>query len=191
MTTTKERIEASPFLGRAMTEDELLALPKDGYRYELVDGRIEGAPTKWVHEDVGANLMALLLAAGVRDYGRIIGSGLGCRMRNGNIRPPDLGFVTRARVPQGAEREEFFDGAPDLAVEILSPSERPGTVHRKLGEYFDAGAQQVWLIRPEERTVAVYGVSPDPLVLGVTDLLTGGELLPGFACRVAELFETE
>lgn len=191
MAMTEDRLEQSPFIGRLMTEDELVDLPKDGYKYELVDGRVEGVPTRWIHEDVGANLTALLLGAGVRAYGRLVGSGLGCRMANGNIRSPDAGFVVRDRVPRGADRDDFLDGAPDLAVEVLSPSERIGAILRKVGEYFDSGAQQAWLIRPEEQTVTVYGVSPDPMVLGRDDTLTGGDLLPDFRCRVADLFETE
>lgn len=106
MTVTEERSAPGGFIGQKMTEAELMDLPRDGYKYELVDGRVEGVPTKWIHEDVGANLMALLLEAGVRKHGRLVGSRLGCRMVNGNIRSPDVGFVVRDRVPQGAEREQ-------------------------------------------------------------------------------------
>jgi Uma2 family endonuclease len=174
-----------------MTEDELMALPDDGRKYEIVDGRAVEVPTGWRHEKILMHLLKALLFAGMDELGEIMESGIGYRMPNGDIRSPDISFVVRDRVPRGPETERFFSGAPDLAVEVLSPSERTGAVLRKVGEYFEAGAQQVWLVRPEERTVTVYGASPDPRVLTEGDTLTGGDLLPDFHCRVADLFETE
>jgi len=113
MAITQARPGHSPFIGQAMSEDELADLPRDGYKHELVDGRVEGVPTEWVREDVAARLM-LLLAPATRGVGRLVGSGLGCRMANGNIRSPDVCFVIHDRVPRGAERDEFFEGTPDL-----------------------------------------------------------------------------
>lgn len=171
-----------------MSEEEFLALPKDLGHIELVDGEVVTVPTTLRHEDIGMNLMELMFAAGVRRHGRLFGSSAGFRMTNGNIRSPDLSFVRSARLPDGRAPEAIGDGAPDLAVEILSPSERPGAVYGKLGEYFDAGAEQVWLIRPEAGTLTVYGTSVEPVVLTGDDTLDGGDLLPGFQCRVADIF---
>jgi Uma2 family endonuclease len=172
------------------TEDEFLALAKDMGHIELVDGEVVTVPTTLRHEDIGMNL-TLLLAPVARKHGRLFGSSAGYRMTNGNIRSPDLSFMRSERLPDGQAPETIGDGAPDRAVEILSPSERPGAVYRKLGEYFDAGACQVWLIRPEARTVSIFGTSVDPLVLAEGDTLDGGDLLPGFACPVADIFAAE
>lgn len=173
-----------------VTEQEFLALPKDLGHVELVDGEVIDVATTLRHEDVGMSL-ALLMGFEARKHGRLFGSSAGYRMANGNIRVPDLSFVRSERLPDGQAPNEIGDGAPDLAVEILSPSERPGAIYRKLGEYFDSGAQQVWLIRPETQTVQVHGTQPDPLILGASDELTAGDLIPGFRCRVADLFSTE
>jgi Uma2 family endonuclease len=188
MAADRERFEQSPFIGRAMTERELMALPKDGFKYELVDGRVSGVP---LYMDHAAHIMRVFwLLAGVdRAHGRAIGSNLGCRMRNGNIRTPDGGFLLRAREPVGRAADDFLDGAPDLAVEVLSAAENPLDVTRKIREYQESGARQAWLISPDERRVTVYGVSPDPRVLGESDTLDGGDLLPGIRCRVEGLFE--
>ncbi len=173
-----------------ITEEEFLALSKDLGHIELVDGEVVHVSMTLRHEDVGTNLMELLLLAGARKHGRLFGSSAGFRMANGNIRVPDLSFIRSERLPDGKAPSEIGDGAPDLAVEILSPSERAGAIYRKLGEYFDAGAQQVWLIRPETQTVTVFGTDPDPAILGFDDDLTAGDLIPGFRCRVADLFAT-
>lgn len=172
-----------------ITEEEFLALPKDLGHIELVDGEVVHVSTTLRHEDIGATLM-LLMGIQARKHGRVFGSSAGFRKANGNIRVPDLSFMRAERLPEGKAPDEFGDGASDLAVEILSPSERPGAIYRKLGEYFDAGAKQVWLVRPETQTVTVYGTEPDPTILGADDELTAGDLIPGFRCRVADLFAT-
>ena len=77
--------------------------------------------------------------------------------------------------------------APDLAVEVLSPSERPGARREKMQDYFAAGTRLVWEIDPAQRTITVYRSAHDGTTLAATDELSGAEVLPGFACRVGEL----
>jgi len=108
-------------------------------------------------------------------------------MAGGNIRSPDLAMMERARLPEGRIPDDFIDGAPDLAVEIISPSERSAEIYTKLGEYFESGAQEVWLIFPERKEVHRYTPSLQVQVLGEGDTLTT-PLLPDFQLPLNELF---
>jgi len=100
------------------------------------------------------------------------------------VRAPDVAFVRRGR----AIGDGFIEGAPDLAVEVLSPSDRPGYMREKVAEWLEAGACAVWVVDPIEQTAHVHTPDCEPIALGVADTLTGGELLPGFELRLAALF---
>jgi Uma2 family endonuclease len=102
------------------------------------------------------------------------------------VRAPDIAFVRAARGP-GPERG-YFPGAPDLAVEVLSPDDRPGYVREKVAEWLEAGARTVWVVDPRTRTVAVHAPAEDPRVRGESDTLDGGDVLPGFTLAVRDLF---
>ncbi|MFN6566635.1 Uma2 family endonuclease [Dendronalium sp. ChiSLP03b] len=110
-------------------------------------------------------------------------------MKSGNKRSPDLSFVARERL-QGLKRlpKGFFVGAPDLAVEVISPSNTFAEIHSKLVEYFDSGAKLVWVINPDEQSVLVYRQPQPDKLLKLTDSLDGEEVIPGFTLLVAELF---
>ena len=83
----------------------------------------------------------------------------------------------------------FFPGAPDLAVEVVSPTDAAAEVQRKVREYFDAGAQQAWVVYPDLREVMVFRSVRESVTLAAADTLDGGALIPGFVCPVAQLFE--
>jgi len=178
MTATKSRL----------TEEELMSLPDDGLKHEYVDGEVTDVPTGGVHEDIGA-ILTILLGPHALRVGRIYGSGLGCWMRSGNVRSPDVSVVRSERLPGGRSGKGFFQGAPDLCVEIISPSENRRDMERKVREYFESGAQQVWHVLPKTREVIVFGAAGTQTRLGPEDTLTGGDVVPGFECRVADLFE--
>ncbi|HEY3265789.1 MAG TPA: Uma2 family endonuclease [Armatimonadota bacterium] len=174
----------------AVTDEDLMALTDDGCKHELVDGEITTMPTSGEHEDIGMVLAALLRPHALA-IGRMYGSSVGCRMQGGNVRSPDVSVMRRERLPNGRSPRSFLEGAPDLCVEIISPSEDRRDILRKLNEYFDSGAEQVWLVYPETRTVAVYSLAADWTSLGPEDELTGGALMPGFRCKVAEIFQID
>jgi Uncharacterized protein conserved in cyanobacteria len=110
-------------------------------------------------------------------------------MAQGNIRSPDVSVMRTDRLPDGKAPEGFVDGAPDLAVEVVSPSERLSDLLAKMAEYFESGAQEVWLLLPDRRQVYRYRTPLEVQTLEADDTLTGGELLPEFRVRVGELFE--
>lgn len=103
------------------------------------------------------------------------------------VRAPDVGFVRADRVPSGPT-PGFFQGAPDLAVEVLSPGDRAGEVLDKVQQWLDAGCQVVWLIDPQRRTAAIYRAREHTVLHNKDDELPGGDLLPGFRLRLADIF---
>jgi Uma2 family endonuclease len=170
-----------------LTDEQLMNLPEDGFKHEYVDGEVTSTAVTGLHEDLGAILMYLLTPHALK-VGRIYGSSVGCRMRDGNIRVPDVSVMRSERLPGGRSPNTFLEGAPDLCVEIISPSENRTDMFRKISEHFDSGAQQVWHIFPDTRKVVVYSLTEDVRVYEEDDELTGGETVPEFRCRVAELF---
>ena len=173
---------------RPATEEDLLNTPNDG-KYELVDGRIVFmSPAGKPHGDVCVNLI-LVLGAFVKDrqFGKVYESSTGFRLPGGNVRVPDVSFEAKGR--PGADTGGFGDGAPDLAVEVLSPSDRPRQVMDKVGEYLEAGVRLVWVIDPERRSAVVYRSLGEVRKLGADEFLAGEDVVPGFRCRLTDLFD--
>jgi len=177
---------------KVWTDEAFMALPKDGHRYELVDGElVDMGNSGMEHGEIGAYL-AGLLAIYVRQHklGTVCDSSTAFTLKSGNKRSPDVSFVAKARL-QGLSRPPrgFFQGSPDLAVEILSPSNTVEEIHTKIVEYFENETQLVWVIHPDEKYALVYH-SPEPdRFLRSTDALEGEEIVPGFSVRIADLFE--
>ena len=105
------------------------------------------------------------------------------------LRIPDTAFISRVNLPTGRLRGGHFQGAPDLAVEVVSPNDKAGELTVKTADYLTAGTQQVWIVEPNTRTVAVYRPGGAARVYSVDDTLDGGDLLPGLALPVGDLFE--
>ncbi len=179
-----------PALRGTMTEDEFLRLPKDGRKWELVQGEARPLPAGHKHDAIGIQV-ATLLKPFTRGRGVVAGAQAGFRMASGNVRSPDVSFTRRERMPGGEPSEGFEDFAPDLAVEIISPSEVPDEMARKVAEYFGAGAEQVWHLFPDTKRVTVYLSPFETVAYGQEETLTAGDLLPGFSCRVEDLFDWE
>ena len=102
------------------------------------------------------------------------------------VRAGDVAFVGSARISE--DESGFFPGAPDLVVEVVSPSDRVREVEDKTRAWVDAGARAVWVVWPNTRTVAIHGPGAKPVTLTEDDALDGGDVLPGFRCPVAEVF---
>lgn len=189
VTAERPRIGRS-LAGRKLTEAELLALPDDGRKYELVDGRAREVPTGARHGRIGVRLIRML-GPHADGKGELFDSSTGFRMVSGNIRSPDVSYMMRHRLPEGPLPIGFLDGAPDLAIEIISPSEDEPDMARKVVEYLASGARQVWQIFPETRRVVVYESLDRVRSLGAGEQLDGGDVLPDFHCKVADLMPEE
>lgn len=173
-----------------MTADELLALGDIG-RSELIRGElVRMSPSGFEHATVAAEICALL-----RDYVRKEKLGLVTTAEGGfriaqdpdTVRAPDVGFVTAVRLPS-APRRGFFEGAPDLAVEVISPDDRWSEVVAKANAWLTSGCRMVWVVDPPNRTVTVYEPELPVTVLREDEKLDGGTVVPGFAASVRDLF---
>jgi len=170
---------------RKLTEEEFLRLPDDGRKYELVDGEAKEVPAGLKHDAIVMRI-GFLMYPFAQKVGFLAASSAGFRMVTNNIRSPDVSLILRERLPEGELPEGFMDGAPDLAVEIISPNEDWVELGRKLGEYFMSGAKEVWLVDPKTQTVTVYKSLVDVRVFHADEEIST-ELLPGFKCKVFEL----
>ena len=179
---------------RLVTAEELWALPEQpGVRYELAEGELVEVPgAGGVHAQIVMTLVVLLHAfVSERKLGRVFADGLGYILRRNPdvLRIPDVSFVARERIPAGGIPEGFWPGAPDLAVEIVSPNDLAQEINDKVHQYLEVGTRMVWVLWPNRRTVTVYLPEGQLRDLGPNDELDGGEVLPGFSVRVASLFE--
>jgi Uma2 family endonuclease len=102
------------------------------------------------------------------------------------VRGPDVAFISASRVPQLPAG--YVDAAPDIAIEVLSPSNRPDEMRLEVREYFNAGARLVWIVDPRSKTVTVYSSLERCRVLTLRDELDGGDVLPQFRLSLARLF---
>jgi Uma2 family endonuclease len=180
----------TPVTDRLLTAEDLYGLPEDDVRYELEEGRlVVSEPPGWTHGALAVRIAARLLAfTDPRRLGTVVvESGYVLARRPDTVRGPDVSFVRTERLPARDVAHRFYEGAPDLAVEIVSPSDRAAEVARKVAGYLRAGTRAVWVVYPDTRSVAVH--TPDGLARlhGPGDVLPGGEALPGFSAAVDEL----
>ena len=176
-----------------VTADELLALPTGiGKRYELLAGELRVmSPSGWRHGQVVDNVQ-WCLGSFIRSkrLGRGFGAETGFLLsRNPDtVRAPDFAFIANANLPAVDPQEAFWPGAPDLAVEVLSPGDRTGEVDEKIAAWLAAGCAAVWVIDPNLETVAIFRSRTDVRALAAGEVLDGEAVVPGFSCPVDELF---
>lgn len=173
-----------------MTAEDLLRTPGLG-RCELVRGEVlmmspAGEEHGWVVINVSAPLALHVKQHGL---GRVYGAETGFTIARDpdTVRAPDVAFVRAERVGPWPGKK-FFEGAPDLAVEVLSPEDRAGEVLAKVHEWLDAGCRAVWLVDPETRTVTVYRSRSQITTLRAPEELRGEDVVPGFCLPVADIF---
>lgn len=158
--------------------------------YEIVDGQLEEKEMGNArHGGVGARLLARVLThVEERELGGVYGPDTTFQIGS-NERLPDISFISAARIPPEGEPDDKWLMAPDLAVEVISPNDLWEKVNSKMYGYFAAGVRQVWLISLEHRTVTIYRAPTQVAILTEDDELTCEELLPGFHCRLSEIFK--
>lgn len=178
---------------KVWTEAELQALPEDGQLHEVVGGELVMSPkNNFQHGSIASRLfLALGNYAQEHRLGVVLDSSTGFWMKNRNCRAPDLSFVSRARLIalgfKGSTRA-FFPGAPDLAVEILSPGNTRSEIEGRLRDFFESGARLAWIVDPASQRVQVCHSLTRREFIDSSGFLEGGDLLPGFRYAVADLF---
>jgi len=174
-----------------ITGEDLLAMGDIG-PCELIDGRIVRMnPTGRSHAFVESNLSsALTLFVRQRKLGQVLVGEVGVftRIDPDRVRAADIAFVSNERLSRTSSKG-YLKVAPELVVEVISPTDRWQDVRQKLEEYFAIGAHRVWIVEPDNRDVLVYSASTETRKVGEGDLLMGEGVLDGFTLPVAELFE--
>jgi Uma2 family endonuclease len=175
-----------------MTADELLALPRGEFRYELVNGELRKmSPAGHEHGRIIVRLTTPLAQhVWANRLGEVYAAETGFRLKSDpdTVRAPDIAFIVRQRVDVVGKLKGYWPGAPDLAVEVLSPDDRVSEVEEKVSEWLTAGSRQVWVVSPKLHTVTVYRSLTDIATLTETEGLEGGDVVPGFVIKVAEIF---
>lgn len=174
-----------------VTIEQFETMPLDG-RWELLDGElVEMPPSADESSSIGATILGFLVPhVRSRGLGRVYGADGGFVLFSDRttVRVPDAAFVRAERAPQGKARKSFPRLAPDLIVEVLSPSDSTSEVVAKLEMYQEAGVLLIWLVDPDKLTVTVLASGKPTEILGPEDTLDGGEVLPEFRVPVAEIF---
>jgi Uma2 family endonuclease len=175
-----------------LTAEEFAALPDNGVRCELVRGEViemtpASAESGRVSMRIGLRVAAFVEARGAgatytAEAGFVLARDPDC------VRAPDIAFVAKGRLPGTLAPEGFFPSAPDLAVEVVSPTDRGSDIEEKVAEYLEAGTRLVWVVYPDLRRVRVYRAPSESFTVGEGGTLSGDPVLPGLAIPVTDIF---
>lgn len=180
-------VQSSP-----VTADELLAMPDDGLLRELVDGEVLVTPPPG--EEHGAVAAEVLVSLGyhVRQHrlGQVYAAETGFRLSSApdTVLAPDASFVRRERIEEVRIGKGYRAGAPDMVVEVVSPSDSYADVEAKVARWLDAGCRMVVVVNPARRAATVYRSRDDIVLLTENGVLDGGDVVPGWKLPLTELF---
>jgi Uma2 family endonuclease len=177
------------------TVDDLLRMRDDGKRRELVAGELrEMPPSGHEHGRVTMRFSApLSLFVDEHNLGAVYAAETGFLLAKNpdTVRGPDVAFVARERLASVPKGRGYFPGAPDLAVEVVSPGDTYSEVEAKVEEWLEAGSRMVVVVNPRNETLKVYRGVADVARLTVADTFDGADVVPGFRISVRRIFPTE
>lgn len=180
---------------RLLTAEDLWKMPGNGAGFELIDGELHPmAPSGQEHSNVGVNLITLINGfVRTGHLGIVTGPDGGYILKHDpeTVRVPDIGFVRSERLLKGKATPKYFDGSPDLVVEIVSPTDSYQDLDEKVQQYLEHGVKLVWVVTPRTRAVTVFRADKSITALQSTGILSGEDVLPGFSANIAELFSDE
>ena len=175
-----------------LTADDLAKQPDDGTRYALVKGVLQKMPPAGFEHGICAAEIGSRLNVHVKTHqlGYVCGAETGFKIAQNpdTVRAPDAAFVRQASIERQGIVKGYWEGAPDLAIEVISPGDTYAEVSEKVEEWLTAGCRMVWVINPRRETVEVYRPNVDFTILHRTDTLDGGDVVEGFQCRVQDIF---
>ena len=174
---------------KLITAEELFDMGDIG-RVELIDGEIvRMSPSGAEHGSVAMNLGAILRQfVKANKLGRVFAAETGFKLAPRRVRAPDVAFVRAERLSGGVPAK-FFDGPPDLAVEVVSPSDAWHEVEAKIEDWLSRGTRSCWVVDPKTRLVVVYHPGGHGTRLDIKAVITDEQVLPGFSVPVAEVFD--
>ncbi|MDE2939944.1 MAG: Uma2 family endonuclease [Chloroflexota bacterium] len=177
---------------RLVTVEELLEMPDDGFRYELARGKLRKmAPAGARHgRSAGKVARPLMNHVATNNLGEVYIAEAGFLLASDpdHVRVPDVAFVRRERFEDVGDTEGFFPGPPDLAVEVILPSDRYTEVAEKVEGWLVAGTRMVIVVDPRRRVVSVHLPGKEPVTLHEHETLDGGAVVPGWSMPVADIF---
>jgi len=177
---------------RPVTADELLEMPDDGLRRELVKGELRAmTPAGRRHGKIAMRIGSRLMQhVEQQDLGEVYAAETGFKLASDpdTVRAPDVSFLRKEQVEETGDVIGYSPVAPDLVVEVLSPGDRFAAVEEKVFEWLDAGTRMVIVVNPEQRTVTVYRSRTEIAVLTEADSLEGNDVVPGWKLPVREMF---
>ena len=175
-----------------MTADELLRMSNDGFRYELIEGRLKKmSPAGSEHGAIIGRLTKRLAhIIEENQLGVVFGAETGFRLAQDpdTVLAPDIAFIQSSRIPAAGLPKAFWPGTPDLAVEVLSPSDSAKEAEQKVNDWLDHGCSMVWVVSPKQKTITVYCSKTDITILSENETLDGRDVVPEFQCSVQEIF---
>ncbi len=179
---------------KLMTAEEAAQLSTVSRRFEVVKGvYIEMSPASALHGKVTSTLHFLIVSHVRKNrLGEVTAAETGFVLTRApdTVRAADVGFISASRLSStGIPETGFWPIAPDLAVEVVSPGDSSDDVQAKVEDYLSAGTRMVWVVYPKTRSVTVFRSLRDVKVLRADESLSGEDVLPGFECRVSEVFE--
>ena len=185
------RLLLHPRPGTATEQDVIKAVDRDGRLCELVDGVLVEKPMSFYESRLAAILIYILEAfLEEHDLGIVLAPDAMVRLQPGLVRLPDVSFFSWDQFPNHLlPQGQILDRTPDLAVEVISPSNTEREMDRKRGEYFGGRTRLVWQVYPDTRRVRVYTAVEIFEEVGEDQTLTGGAVLPGFTLSVRRWFE--
>jgi Uma2 family endonuclease len=189
--TIREEIQMSTSTA-LMTAEELLRLPRGQYRYELINGELKTmSPAGHNHGRITMRLSSPMAQfVWENELGEVFTAETGFKLTSNpdTVLAPDVSFIAKERIQKVGGTDGYWVGPPDLAVEVLSPSDRTIRVKEKVSQWLGFGAKEVWIVNPKARTVTTYRSLSDTTIFSEQDYIEG-EIFPGFRIAVKRLFE--
>lgn len=177
---------------KLLTADDLLRLSSDSCRYELIHGELVKMPPSGQQHGSLAALVLISLGQHVSrgKLGKVYAAETGFKLATNpdHVRAPDVAFISKRRLDAVGEFEGFWPSAPDLVVEVVSPSDTYTQVEEKVFDWLEAGSRMVLVVNPRKQAVTVYRSFADVRVLGMQDHVDGADVVPGWTLEIAQLF---
>ena len=176
-----------------MTAEELLQLPRGHFRAELINGELRTMPLAGAPHGriIGRLTGPLVQFVFDRDLGEVFGADTGFKLTSNpdTVLGPDVAFASKQRLEEIGELKVHFPGPPDLAVEVVSPGDRPTKVKKKISQWLGFGAKQVWIVDPKFRTVTISRSLSDTTTFSGDEQLEADDILPGFRISLERIFK--
>lgn len=174
-----------------MTANELLHWPEDGFRSHLMAGELKQRPFREFGPSVAVSRLGCALSSYVEEnqQGCVAAcAGFWLETNPDTVLAPDIGFVAKENLPNPLPKRGYFWGMPDLAVEVVSPSETMESVDEKVAKYLERGTRLIWILRPLRRRIEIHRINGESEFLTEKDTLSGEDVVPGFEIAVNRIF---